>query len=127
MSNSKKFKMTVSLIAVITLLGVLAYFTWRSSPVTETKQSYIHDYIEEDVVSLVEQSKLYLDKRKLIDSLSSGKRGLSMIVTLNDTAKNIYLVKVSENNKDSLVTCFNFLVDANKMVILNPTGKLKAQ
>ena len=127
MSNSKKFKMTFSLIALIILLGVLAYFTWRSSLVTGAKQSYIHDYIEEDVVSLVEQSKLYLDKRKLIDSLSSGKRGLSMIVTINDTAKNIYLVKVSEDNKDSLVTCFNFLVYANKMAILNLTGKLKAQ
>ena len=82
---------------------------------------------EEDVVSLVEQTKLYRNEAKLIDSLSSGKRGLKMIVTLNDTARNIYLVKVSEDNGTNLVTYFNFLVDGNKMTILNPTGKLEGQ
>jgi len=82
---------------------------------------------EEDVVSLVEQTKLYRDQAKLIDSLSSGKRDLSMFVTLSDTVKNICHVRVSEDNGSSLVTYFNFMVDANKMVILNPTGKLEGQ
>lgn len=82
---------------------------------------------EEDVVGLVEQTNLYKDQSKLIDSLSAGKRSLKMLVTLSDTTKNIYLVKVSEDNGSNLVTYFNFLVDANKMTILNPTGKLEEQ
>lgn len=82
-------------------------------------------HTEEEVVNLVGNSKLYLDKENFIDSLSSGKRKLFLNGKLDDTANNIYLVKVLEDNGVSLVTYFNFLVDVNKMTILNPTGKLE--
>jgi len=97
--------------------------TWQKTMVT----NFPNQPKEEDVVSLVEQTKLYRDKAKLIDSLSSGIRGLTMNVTLCDTVRKIYLVKVSEDNGNNLVTYLNFLVDANKMTILNPTGKLEGQ
>ncbi len=96
---------------------------WKNAMPTHFRNSHL----EEDVVSLIEETKLYQYEAKLIDSLSSGKRGLDMIVTLNDTSKNIYLVKVCEDNENSLVTYFNFFIDANKMKILNPTGKLDGQ
>ncbi|WP_428225183.1 hypothetical protein [Flavobacterium sp.] len=96
---------------------------WKNSMLTHFKDNHT----EEDIVSLIEQSKLYLDKEKLIDSLSNGKRNLSLSVSLDDTIKNIYIVKVFEDNGSNLVTHFNILVDANKMKILNPTGKLEGQ
>ncbi|MES2430456.1 MAG: hypothetical protein V4556_05925 [Bacteroidota bacterium] len=106
------------------------YLLWNSFDKKWEKSFLTHfkdNHIEEDVVSLIEQSTIYRDRSKLIDSLSSGQRGLSLIVFLQDTVKNIYLVKGSEDNGTSLVTHFNYLVDANKMTILNPTGKLEGQ
>jgi hypothetical protein len=67
------------------------------------------------------------DEIKLIDSLSSGQRHVTLLPTLEDTVKNIYLIKVGEDNGTNLVTYFNFFVDANTMTILNPTGKLEGQ
>lgn len=82
---------------------------------------------EEKVLNLVEQQKIVKDEIKLIDSLSSGQRHITLLPTLDDTAKNIYLIRVGEDNGTTLVTYFNFLVDANTMTILNPTGKLEGQ
>ena len=106
------------------------YLNWNSFD-KEWKNSmlkYFKNYhSEEDIVGLVEQLKLYKDKYRLIDSLSKGERGLSILVTLDDTLKNIYLVKVCEDNGNNFVTYYNILVDANEMKILNPTGKLEGQ
>ena len=85
------------------------------------------DNTKEKVLNLVEQQKIVKAQIKLIDSLSSGQRHISLVPTLDDTTKNIYLIKVAEDNGTNLVTYFNFLVDANKMRILNPTGKLEGQ
>ena len=85
------------------------------------------DNTEEKVLNLVEKQKIVKDEIKLIDSLSSGQRHITLLPTLEDTVKNIYLIKVGEDNGTNLVTYFNFLVDANTMTILNPTGKLEGQ
>lgn len=82
---------------------------------------------EEKVLNLIEEQKIVKAQIKLIDSLSSGRRHVSLVPTLDDTTKNIYLVKVAEDNGTNLVTYFNFLVDADKMRILNPTGELEGQ
>jgi hypothetical protein len=82
---------------------------------------------EEKVLNLVEQQKIVKDEIKLIDSLSSGQRHITLLPTLDDTAKNIYLIRVGEDNGTNLVMYFNFLVDANTMTIINPTGKLEGQ
>ncbi len=79
------------------------------------------------VLDLVEEQKIVKAQIKLIDSLSKGQRHISIIPTLDDTTKNIYLVKVGENNGINLVTYYNFLVDANSMTIINADGKLDGQ
>lgn len=79
------------------------------------------------VLDLVKEVKIVIDQIKLIDSLSKGQRHISLIPTLNDTAKNIYLVKVGEDNGMNFVTYYNFLVDANSMTIINTKGKLEGQ
>jgi hypothetical protein len=85
------------------------------------------DNTEEKVLNLVEKQKIVKDEIKLIDSLSAGLRHITLLPTLEDTVKNIYLIKVGEDNGTNLVTYFNFFVDANTMTILNPTGKLEGQ
>lgn len=79
------------------------------------------------VLELVERQKIVKDQIKLIDSLSKGQRHISLIPTLDDSTKNIYLVKVSEDNGMNYVTYYNFLVDANSMTIINVDGKLEGQ
>lgn len=81
----------------------------------------------EKVLNLVEKQKNVKDQIKLIDSLSKSQRHISILPTLSDTLKNIYLVKVGEDNGINLVIFYNFLVDANSMIILNPDGKLEGQ
>lgn len=76
------------------------------------------------VLDLVERQKIVKDQIKLIDSLSNGQRHISFVPTLDDTTKNIYLVKVAEDNGTNFVSYFNFLVDANTMTIINADGKL---
>jgi hypothetical protein len=63
----------------------------------------------------------------MVDSLSKGKRTLSFRSDIEDTANNIYIVKVGEDNGTNAVTYFNFLVNANTMQIINPSGKLEGQ
>lgn len=84
-------------------------------------------YYIDEVVKLIEEQKIVMKEAQLVDSLSNGRRHISIIPTLNDTSKNIYLVQVGEDNGMNLVVYFNFLVDANKMTIINPTGKLCGQ
>ena len=96
----------------------------KSSPNKEKNEGH---HLEESIVGLVEETKLYKDMAKLIDSLSSGKQGVSLLVNLQDTAKNVYLVRVAEDIGVRYVTYYNFLVDANHMKILNPTGKLNEE
>jgi hypothetical protein len=79
------------------------------------------------VLDLVAAQKIVKDQIKLIDSLSQNQRHISLLPTLDDTTKNIYLVKVGENNGIHVVTYFNFLVDANLMTIINADGKLEGQ
>jgi hypothetical protein len=85
------------------------------------------DLIIEKVLDLVGEQKIVQDQIKLIDSLSKNQRHISLIPTLNDITKNIYLVKVAEDNGGNFVTYFNFLVDANSMTIINTDGKLEGQ
>ena len=85
------------------------------------------DLIIEKVLDLVGEQKIVQDQIKLIDSLSNKQRHISLVPTLDDRTKNIYLVKVAEDNGTSLVTYFNFLVDANSMTIINADGKLEGQ
>ena len=85
------------------------------------------DLTIEKVLDLVERQKIVKDQIKLIDSLSKGQRHISLVPTLDDTTKNIYLVKVGEDNGMNLVTYYNFLVDANSMTIINADGKLEGQ
>jgi hypothetical protein len=83
------------------------------------------DMTIEKVLNLVEKQKKVKDQIKLIDSLSKGQRHISLIPFMDDTTKNIYLVKVGEDNGLTLVTYYNFLVDANTMTIINSDGKLE--
>ena len=86
-----------------------------------------NEQIIDKVLDLVAGQKIVKDQIKLIDSLSKSQRRISFVPTLDDTTKNIYLVKVGEDNGTNLVTYFNFFVDANSMTIINPNGKLDGQ
>ena len=83
--------------------------------------------IIQKIVDLVSEQKIVKDQIRLIDSLSKNQRYISLVPTLEDTMKNVYFVKVAEDNGMNLVTYFNFLVDANKMTIINADGKLEGQ
>ena len=85
------------------------------------------DIIIEKVLDLVGEQKIVKDQIRLVDSLSKSQRHISLVPTLKDKTKNVYLVKVAEDNGMNLVTYFNFLVDANEMTILNEDGKLDGQ
>lgn len=87
----------------------------------------VDNHIDEEIISLVEQQQIVIDKDKELKKLSSEQRGITLVLTLQDTTKNIYLVKAGEYNGTNLVTYYNFFVDANKMTILNPTGKVEGQ
>jgi hypothetical protein len=131
MISSKKFRLMFIVTGLLLLLTIVGYSIWDNLLVKQRNKTELthfeSNHKEEEIVSVIEQSKLFLDMSKEIDSLSSGTRGLTMTLALSDSAKNIYLVKVSEDNGGNFVTYFNFLVDANKMKILNPTGKLEGQ
>ena len=105
----------------------LSYSCWKSSSssndnqMVNEKNTYVNQHIEEDVVSLVEQTDLYLNEIKLNGHYQS------MYVSLRDTVRNIYLVKLTKDIGDSSKVLADFLVDANRMVILNPDGKLKSK
>jgi len=102
----------------------LSYSCWNSSSSSKGNQSvnrdsiYAEQHIEEDVVSLVEQTDLYINEIKL-----NGYHQ-RINVSLMDSVHNIYLVKLTEDIGDSSKMIGNFLVDANRMVILNPDGKI---
>ena len=81
----------------------------------------------DSVTNLVSNLNIVKDKIKLIDSLSKGQRHISLVPTLDNKTKNIYLVKICEDNETNKVTYFNFLVDANSMTIVNADGKLDGQ
>jgi len=85
------------------------------------------DITADKVSDLVSNLKIVKDEIRLVDSLSKGKRHILLLPFLNDTAKNIYLVKVAEDNGTNYVTYFNFLVDGNLIKILNENGKLDGQ
>jgi hypothetical protein len=83
--------------------------------------------IEEKVINLISKTKIVNDISKKIDSLSNGERHISISATLDDKKKNIYFVQVGEMNDFKLVTYYNFYVEANKMEILNPNGRIEGQ
>lgn len=83
------------------------------------------DLVTEKILDVVAEQLIVKDAIKLIDSLSNGKRHISLIPFLQDTLNNIYLVKVAEDNGVNFVSYYNFLINANTMVILNPDGKLE--
>jgi hypothetical protein len=85
------------------------------------------DLVINKVLKLVGEQKIIKDQITLTDSLSEGQRQISLTPTLEDSTKNIYLVKVSEFTGMYSVTYFNFLVDANSMKIINPDGKLEGK
>lgn len=88
-------------------------------------EDYYTAYRTEKVIALIEQQPTVKEKTKLVDSLSKGSRHISILPMLQDSAKNVYLVKVGENNGVNFVSYFNFLVDANTMKVLNPNGELE--
>ena len=94
---------------------------------TEEYLKQISAISADSVTNLVSNLKIVKDQIKLIDSLSKGQRHVSLIPTLDDRTKNIYLVKICEDNGTNKVTYFNFLVDANSMTIINADGKLDGQ
>lgn len=83
------------------------------------------DLTIEKVLGLVSEQKIVQDQTKFIDSLSKHERHIALVPFLNDTTKNIYLVKVAEDNGINLVVYYNFWVDANTMTIINVDGKLE--
>jgi len=85
------------------------------------------DVMFEKVVSLIAEQKKVSDLIKFRDSLSNGERQISLVPSVYDETKNIYLVKVTEVNGIYSITYYNFLVDGNSMKIINPDGKLKGQ
>lgn len=85
------------------------------------------DLTIDKVLDLVADQKIVKDQIKLVDSLSKSQRHISLVPTLHDSTKSIYLVKVAEDNGMNLVTYYNFLVDANSMTIINPDGKLEGR
>lgn len=104
-----------------------SWWTRFQSQLDSIDKSNLTDKTIEKVVDLVAEQKIVKDQIKLIDSLSKGQRHISLIPTLDNKTKNIYLVKVSEDNGMNYVTYFNFLVDANSMTIINADGKLEGQ
>ena len=80
----------------------------------------LKEQITSNVLSLVENQSKVKDIIKQVDSLSKGQRHIVLIPSLYDTAKNIYLVKVGEDNGVNFVCYFNFFVNADSMKILNP-------
>jgi hypothetical protein len=65
------------------------------------------DSIINKVLNSVQELKIVKDKIVLVDSLSNHTRNISLIPTLDDTLKNIYLVTVGENNETNRVTYFH--------------------
>jgi hypothetical protein len=57
----------------------------------------------------------------LVEGLNKNHSDIRLYPILYDKLKNIYLVKVIDKKG---ITYYNFLVDANKMKIINPDGKL---
>jgi len=111
-------------VGLVLLSITLSYSCWkRSSSSSEdqkinTPNAYAHQHIEEEVVGVVERTDLFLNDIKL-----NGYHQ-SMHVTIYDTIRNIYLVVLKQKIADSSKVLANFLVDANRKVILNPDGKL---
>lgn len=104
------------------------YLLWNSKERHWNKAiPTIVDNTIEKILNLVEQQKIVKDQIKLIDSLSFGHRHITILPTLDDTLKNIFLARVGEDNGTNFVIYYNFLIDANRMVIINPTGKLEGQ
>ncbi len=99
------------------------YLLWNSYSKQWKKEMlthFIETHKDEEVVSLIEQTNLYKERSKLIDSLSSGTHSLIMNVTISDTVKNIYLVKVLDcksSAKSGLK--INFIMILNYTIILN--------
>lgn len=105
----------------------IGWWTKFQSHLDSIDNAALTDLTIEKVLDLVERQKIVKDQIKLIDSLSKGQRHISLVPTLDDITKNIYLVKVGEDNGMNLVTYYNFLVDANSMKIINEDGKLEGQ
>jgi len=105
----------------------IGWWTKFQSQLDSIDKTNSEDLIMEKVVDLVAKQQIVKDQIKLIDSLSKSQRHISLIPTFDDSTKNIYIVKVSEDNGMNLVTYYNFLVDANSMTIINADGKLEGQ
>lgn len=103
----------------------IGWWTKFQAQLDSIDNATLTDMTIEKVLDLVERQKIVKDQIKLIDSLSKGQRHISLVPTLDDTTKNIYLVKVGEDNGMNLVTYYNFLIDANSMTIINEDGKLE--
>jgi hypothetical protein len=103
------------------------WWTRFQSQLDSIDKSNLTDKTIEKIVDLVGEQKIIKDQIKLINSISKGQRQISLVPTLYDSTKNIYLVKVGEVNGMNFVTYYNFLVDANSMTIINADGKLEGQ
>ncbi len=86
--------------------------------VKELSIDYPENNTEAKVLNLIEQQATVKKEINAIDSLSNGKRKMTLLPILDDTTKNIYIVKVGEDNGDAFVTHLSFRVDANKMKII---------
>ena len=77
----------------------------------------LKEQIISNVLSLVENQSSVKAIIKQVDSLSKGRRHIVLIPLLYDTSKNIYLVKVAEDNGIDFVNYFNFFVHSDSMKI----------
>ena len=78
----------------------------------------------DSIIELVSNLKIVKEKIKRIESISKGKRHISLLAYNYNKSKNIYLVKVCEDIGWRYYTYFNFLVDANSMNIINSNGEI---
>jgi hypothetical protein len=71
------------------------------------------------ITDLVARQEVVYNKRIQIEHSSNFKRIVLFSTTLKDTAKNTYLVKVSENVGQNEKVYFNYWVNANTMKIIS--------
>lgn len=98
---------------------------WKEEAINNANQPVVeYTFLEtrEKVIFLVEQTWKYHEKQKFLDSISNGSKKLVTITSLIDTTNNTWLIKVKPENEE--ITYLEFLVNAQEMKILNPTGEL---
>ncbi|MEO8734391.1 MAG: hypothetical protein ABI373_08670 [Flavobacteriales bacterium] len=73
----------------------------------------------DQILELVESQPFVKSRDHYLDSISGGKRHLSLMTDIADSARNIYRVRVVEDNGVSYAVHHTYSVDANTMTILS--------